>query len=178
MVFAKIGRRWRWWKIKRAGAVVPYDLQAPPDFFSGDARGLRCGRGIFISPGARIIVGRTEAKIGSLEIGNFFFVNHYAVIDCHYRIVIGDRVMIGPHTYIGDFDHDLSPGTYMADGTRGRFAEIIIGNDVWIGANAVVLKGVTIGDGAVVGAGAVLTSDVPPGAVVAGNPAKVIKMRQ
>jgi acetyltransferase-like isoleucine patch superfamily enzyme len=66
----------------------------------------------------------------------------------------------------------------MMDGKGGRFAEVIIGNDVWIGANAVILKGVTIGDGAVVGAGAVVTSDVPPGAVVAGNPAKVIKMRQ
>lgn len=53
----------------------------------------------------------------------------------------------------------------------------IIGNDVWLGANSLVLKGVKIGDGAVIGAGAVVTKDVPPYAIVGGNPAKVIKMR-
>ena len=53
----------------------------------------------------------------------------------------------------------------------------MIGYDGWIGANAVVLKGVNIGDGAIVGAGAVVTRDVPPLAIVGGNPAKVIKMR-
>lgn len=56
-------------------------------------------------------------------------------------------------------------------------APVMIGYDGWIGANAVVLKGVNIGDGAIVGAGAVVTRDVPPLAIVGGNPAKVIKMR-
>ncbi|MNI40841.1 Chloramphenicol acetyltransferase [compost metagenome] len=55
--------------------------------------------------------------------------------------------------------------------------KIVIGNDVWIGANAVILPGVTLGDGAVIGAGAVVTKDVPPYAIVGGVPAKVIRYR-
>ncbi len=60
---------------------------------------------------------------------------------------------------------------------RKRQTKTIIGNDVWFGANSLVLKGVNIGDGAVVGAGAVVTKDIPPYAIVGGNPAKIIKMR-
>lgn len=61
--------------------------------------------------------------------------------------------------------------------SRRRRQKTIIGNDVWFGANSIVLKGVSIGDGAVIGAGAVVTKDIPPYAIVAGNPAKLIRMR-
>ncbi|EHM03095.1 bacterial transferase hexapeptide repeat protein [Acetobacteraceae bacterium AT-5844] len=60
---------------------------------------------------------------------------------------------------------------------RERGQKILIGNDVWIGAEVVILKGVSIGDGAVIGAGAVVTRDIPPYAVVAGNPARVLRYR-
>lgn len=60
---------------------------------------------------------------------------------------------------------------------RSRAGKIVIGNDVWIGAGAIILKGVTVGDGAVVGAGSVVTKDVPPYAVVGGIPAKLIRYR-
>lgn len=60
---------------------------------------------------------------------------------------------------------------------RKRTNSIVVGNDVWFGASSLVLRGVTIGDGAVIGAGAVVTKDVPPYAIVAGNPAKVIRYR-
>jgi acetyltransferase-like isoleucine patch superfamily enzyme len=59
-----------------------------------------------------------------------------------------------------------------------RFKEpVVIGNDVWIGTGAIILRGLSVGDGAVIGAGAVVTKDVPPYAIVAGNPARVIKYR-
>lgn len=61
--------------------------------------------------------------------------------------------------------------------SRGRSTAVKIGNDVWFGAGAIVLKGVNIGNGAVIGAGAVVTKDVPPYAIVAGNPARVLKLR-
>ncbi len=64
------------------------------------------------------------------------------------------------------------------DDPRDLFLDnVVIGNDVWIGANAIILPGVNIGDGAVIGAGTVVTKDVPPYAIVGGNPARVIKYR-
>lgn len=63
------------------------------------------------------------------------------------------------------------------DGSPVSKGATIIGNDVWIGFRAIVLSGVTVGDGAVIGAGAVVTDDVPPYAIVAGNPAKIIRYR-
>ncbi len=127
-----------------------------------------------ICAGARLSVRAP----GQLNIGDRFFVNHYAVIDCHHQIQIGNDVMIGPHAYIGDFDHDLgschSPKITSATVTE----PVNIGNFVWLGANSVVLKGVTIGDGAVVAAGAVVTKNVPAMMIVGGIPARVIKSRQ
>jgi acetyltransferase-like isoleucine patch superfamily enzyme len=112
-----------------------------------------------------------------LIIGHRFFINHYAMIDCHQEIRIGNDVMIGPHAYVGDFDHDLGSGETPEIAGATVTAPVHIGNHVWIGVSAVVLKGVTIGDGAVVAAGAVVTRDVPGMTVVAGVPARVIKSR-
>ncbi len=88
--------------------------------------------------------------------------------------------MFGPGVNIHGGDHDIAPGpTPMKSRTksRGDDGEVRIGNDVWIAANAIILAGVTVGDGAVVAAGAVVTRDVPPMAIVAGVPAKVIRYR-
>src|SRR5439155_16157653 len=99
------------------------------------------------------------------------------IIDCHFEITIGDNVMIGPHAYIGDFDHDLESGIDSPIDFRTTGAAVHICNAVWIGANAVVLKGITIVEGAVVAAGAVLTKDVPAMSIVGGVPARLLKPR-
>jgi acetyltransferase-like isoleucine patch superfamily enzyme len=106
------------------------------------------------------------------------FLNHYAVIDCHDDIAIGDEVMIGPHAYVCDFDHDIHLGSGATVDRRSVTKPVRIGDHVWIGAHVVILKGVTIGEGAVVAAGSVVTHDVPACAVVVGNPARVLKMRE
>ena len=105
-------------------------------------------------------------------------MNHYAIIDCHDEIELGNQVLIGPHAYLCDFDHDIHGTQGSAIGSRFVSEPVCIGNHVWIGANTVILKGVTIGEGAVVGAGSVVTHDVPALSVVAGNPARVLKMRE
>jgi acetyltransferase-like isoleucine patch superfamily enzyme len=177
MLLAKLARRWRWLCLKYGGAEGARNIQTAGPFFEGDARGLKCGDSAYFCAGARVVVARTPAGLGRLEIGDNLYANHYAFIDCHHRIIIGDRVLIGPHAYICDFDHDLDvahPGQIRA---HGAMAQVTIGHDVWIGANAVVLKGVIIGDGAIVGAGAVVTRDVPSLATAVGNPASVIKTR-
>lgn len=176
--WAKAGRWWRRTALRRAGAHIHPDLQSQSPFFSGSASGFRCDREAWLAAGVRIIVGHSAGNPGKLTIGRRIFINHYAVIDCHYEMTLGNDVLIGPHAYIGDFDHDFSTSDASNIGGPTCYASVHIGNHVWIGANAVVLKGVTIGDGAVVAAGAVVTDDVPARAIVGGVPARVLKMRQ
>ena len=90
------------------------------------------------------------------------------------RITIGNRVLIGAGVLIIDTDAHPILSEDRKAGSPARTAPIVIGDDVFIGARAIVLKGVRIGVGAVVGAGAVVTADVPPGKIVGGNPAKII----
>jgi acetyltransferase-like isoleucine patch superfamily enzyme len=89
-------------------------------------------------------------------------------------VTIGDRVMIGSHTAITSVTHDYSLRT-----TRDSLImkPVAIEDDVWIGAHCTILPGVRIGHGAVVGAGAVVTTDVPPEAIVAGVPAHFVRFR-
>lgn len=178
MLLAKLARRWRWWKIKQSGARVPYDIQTAAPFFNGDAHGFHCGHGAFISAGAMILIGATSQGIGKITIGDRLFMNHYAILDCHLEITVGNNVLIGPHSYIGDFDHFTAITDNYKASDEFIGAPIHIGDYVWIGANAVILKGVTIGDGAIVAAGAVVTQNVPPMTIVGGIPAKVIKHRK
>jgi acetyltransferase-like isoleucine patch superfamily enzyme len=90
------------------------------------------------------------------------------------RVAIGNRVLIGSGVLITDNDgHPIHPDGRRY-GTEYASAPIEIGDDVFIGARAIILKGVHVGQGAIVGAGAVVTKDVPPYAIVAGNPARVV----
>ena len=106
----------------------------------------------------------------NIHIGKNVFINS----SCHFQdqggIYIGDHALIGHNVVLATIDHDLNPYD-----RRNHYAPIHIGNRVWIGSNAVITKGVTIGDGAIIAAGAVVTKDVPENTVVGGVPAKVIK---
>lgn len=112
--------------------------------------------------------------------------------DCDiYRAVIGAFTSIANGVVLGGARHPMewvgmSPVFYAGrDSVKAKFSErplpkppeVRIGNDVWIGRSAIVLSGVSVGNGAVIGAGAVVTKDVPPYAIVAGNPARVIRFR-
>jgi acetyltransferase-like isoleucine patch superfamily enzyme len=92
------------------------------------------------------------------------------------RIEIGHRVQVGANSTIADTDfHPLTAAERARDFMAGAHAPIVIEDDVFIGMQSLILKGVTIGRGSVVGAGSVVTRNVPPGVVVAGNPARIIK---
>ena len=109
----------------------------------------------------------------NIHIGCNFTGNYNLTILDIREVRIGDNVMIGPNTLITTVGHPLSPM-----GRRkhlGIAKPVVIGNDVWIGGNVTILPGVKIGNNVVVGAGAVVTKDVPDNTVVAGVPAKVIK---
>ena len=97
------------------------------------------------------------------------FANNGCRISCKQSIMIGDNVAIGDEVVIRDYDgHEIS-------GNENSTLPIIIGNRVWIGERATILKGVTIGDGAVIACNAVVTKNVPSNCIVAGVPARVIR---
>lgn len=103
----------------------------------------------------------------SLNLGNSF-INSDAKIRCHNSITIGDGCAISHDFTIMDSDaHHLNDSN--------NTAPVIIGDHVWIGTRVTILKGVHIGDGAVIAAGSIVTKSVPSNCLVAGNPAKVIK---
>jgi acetyltransferase-like isoleucine patch superfamily enzyme len=111
-----------------------------------------------------------------IRIGNWNYFNRNVMIDACCSVEIGNRNMFGPDVYITDSNHQVrdgfSPGELQMD--RGT---VVIGNRCWIGAKAVILKGVQLGDGCVVAAGAVVTRSVEPSAVVAGVPARPLDPR-
>lgn len=109
----------------------------------------------------------------NIHIGNNFFANFNLTILDEASVTIGNNVFIGPNVSIYTACHPLEP---QKRNTGAEWAEsVTIGNSVWIGGDVTILPGVTIGDNSVVGAGSVVTKDVSPYTVVAGNPAKVIK---
>lgn len=107
----------------------------------------------------------------NITIGKDVFINS----GCHFQdqggITIGDGTLVGHNVVLATINHDLNPSKKR----KNHYAPVRIGNHVWIGSNATVLPGVTIGDWAVVAAGAVVTKDVPAMTVVGGVPAKILK---
>lgn len=114
---------------------------------------------------------------GSIRVANRVWLGPYVVIYGHGGVEIGEWTMVSMHTTIVSSNHTIPTMDRCMRWEKDVLLPTRIGRDVWIGANAVILGGVTIGDGAVVAAGAVVTKDVECGAVVAGNPAGVLRKR-
>lgn len=113
------------------------------------------------------------------QIGKYTYIGSYTMIT---KSEIGNYCSIASSVKIGQGEHDIKKVSTSSLFYHNKYEELtkgdcIIGNDVWIGANAIVLRGVTIGNGAVVGGGAVVTNDVPPFAIVVGSPARILKYR-
>ncbi|HEV2837337.1 MAG TPA: acyltransferase [Pyrinomonadaceae bacterium] len=113
---------------------------------------------------------------GKILIGRGTYINRYAMLDAHLEIKIGRNCMIGPHCYVTDANHGKAAGILVKQQIMEMKA-VVIEDDVWLGAGVIVLPGVRLGRACVIGAGAVVTSDVPPEAVYAGVPAARIGSR-
>jgi len=109
----------------------------------------------------------------NIHLGEDVYFNfNCVVLDCTV-ITIGARTQIGPNVQIYAADHPLDAGARAAAAEFAR--PVSIGEDCWIGGNAVICPGVTIGDRCVIGAGAIVTKDIPDDSLAAGNPARVIR---
>lgn len=169
----------RWRKFYYASAGVTFDGSAwlraieIPRY----PERIRLGHGVALDRGVTLLVSDAgDAPAPSepvISLGERCYLNRHTMLDASESLTIGPDTMIGPFCYLTDHDHVRDEQGSLKSGQL-RGAPVRIGRDCWLGAHVTVLKGVMIGDGAVVGAGAVVTKDVPAGATVVGNPARVI----
>ena len=131
------------------------------------------GRWVWIGHGTKI-----RCHEGTVSIGDKTVMGQECTISAYQHVSIGEQCILADRVMLIDFDHNVAEverpvrvqGIYKRD--------VRVGSNVWIGHGAQILRGVTVGDNAIVGAGAVVTKDVPANAVVAGVPARVIRMRE
>jgi acetyltransferase-like isoleucine patch superfamily enzyme len=131
---------------------------------------------VALDRGATLLCSGEPTSQPKIYIGANTYINRNTFIDASLSIALGKDCAVGPSCYITDHDHsiesDLPP---LAQPLISKPTSI--GDRVWLGANVTVLKGVTIGNDAVIGAGSVVTKDIPEGAIAVGVPAKVIRYR-
>ncbi len=135
---------------------------------------LECGKNVLFNPS-------DEFSYRTIKIGDDVAIGNGAKFHALKGIAIGNKVMIGPNCVIQGGNHNTSVlGAYMYD-VKEKLPEndlpVVVEDDVWIGANVTILKGVVVHTGSIIAAGAVVTKDVPEYSVAAGVPARVIKMR-
>ncbi len=125
------------------------------------------GERVWIEPNFRCEFGK------NITIGNDVYINFGAILlDCG-QITIGNNTLLGPRVGIYSANHSLDAEERITGGLIPK--DIHIGNSVWIGGNSIILGGVSIGDETVIGAGSVVTHDIPAGVVAAGNPCRIIR---
>jgi len=167
---------------------------APFSEFCGKTRNINIGHSTIVyakahfhcDKGSRIIIGsnceihafsRIMTYGGNIEVRNYCSINPYSILYGHGGLRIGSRVRIAAHVVIVPGSHCIKPSAIPIMSLGVIKLPIVIQDNVWIGAGAKVLGGVTIHKGAVIGANAVVTWDIPENAIVAGVPARIIRFR-
>jgi acetyltransferase-like isoleucine patch superfamily enzyme len=159
------GRRWR--------SDGPFFLGRGLELKIEPRGEIRFGRFVWIGDGTKI-----RCHEGKVEIGSKTVMGQECTISAYKRVRIGDECVIADRAMFIDFDHGIveverpirSQGIYKRD--------VEVGNNVWIGYGACILRGVSVGDNSVIGTNSVVTKDVPANAVVGGIPARIIRMRE
>jgi acetyltransferase-like isoleucine patch superfamily enzyme len=154
----------------QVGGGVLIGLGARVDRPFAVALGARCQ----LEPGVWI---KVVTDAGRVSVGEYSFLGRGTELDCAESIVVGRHVLVAPGVFITDHSHGIALGTPVATQPCPAKA-VVIEDDVWLGAHSVVLPGVRIGSGAVVAAGAVVTREVAPRAIVAGVPARLLRYRE
>ncbi len=151
----------------------------PPAALYGE-HAIRLGSDTLIGPYVSLsdgmMPGQPLISDSIVTIGDRCLIGRQSSIVGHFEIVIGDDVYFGPNVYVTDQNHSVSdPATPIGRQSAGE-KPVSIGDGSWLGANVVVLPGVTIGRHVAVGAGAIVTSDLPDRAIAVGNPARVLRI--
>jgi len=134
--------------------------------------GARIGHNVHIYPGVRIFVPK------GLVIGNNVSISSYVVITTAGTVTIGDNVLIGYGAKVLSANHHIPEGQGVIFGSGHDCKPVVIEDEAWIGANAVILPGIRVGRGAVIAASAVVTKNVEPFTIVGGIPATLIRKRE
>jgi acetyltransferase-like isoleucine patch superfamily enzyme len=175
-IIAGLASRWRnvYYRsrgVKLQGYVWMRAIEIPRHFAD-----IQLAAGCSLDRGVTLLCSGESQPHPKIIIGAGTYINRQTFLDASLEICIGQECGIGPGCYITDHDHGTEPGRsplsqpLISQPTR-------IGDRVWVGANVTILKGVTVGDDAVIGAGSVVTKDVPAGAIVVGVPARVVRYR-
>lgn len=167
--------RWRYWRQKqRLGQCGPGIFFEPGVHLMRFPKNIHLGANMVLKSGARLCACNETAHI---SIGENTTVGYHTYLFASASITIGNNCLIAPFVYLVDSDHSIAREE-LINRQPNQTAPITIGDDVWIGTGAKVLKGVTVGDGAVIAAGALVKDDVAPYTIVGGIPAKKISERQ
>lgn len=119
-------------------------------------------------------------KIGfknKFHIGNHCCINPGVFINASGGVEIGDGTIFGPEVIIYSTNHNYKSSECLPFSKTDLYAKVTIGANCWIGTRVIILPGVNIGEGTIIGAGAVVSKSCPPGSILVGNPAKVVKTR-
>lgn len=134
---------------------------------------------ITMGQGVRLAPNSSFRNAGRIRLGARVQIGEYCALwagQSTSHIIVGADTTFGPGSFVTASDYGLAAGIPLTDQDMHE-RDVVIGAACWIGAKAVITAGVTLGDGCVIGAGAVVTRDIPAGAIAAGTPARVIKMR-
>lgn len=157
--------------VKLQGYVWMRSIDIPRNYSD-----IQIDAGCSLDLGVTLLCSGEFLSSPKIKIGSNTYINRYTFLDAIDSLIIGQNCAIGPHCYITDHDHGHDPSQPPLQQPM-LSQPTSIGDFVWIGAHTTILKGVSIGAGAMIGAGSVVTKDIPAKAVAVGNPAKVIKYR-
>ncbi len=171
----------RYWRFFRFKVANPHVITRGFVFLDRGAE-LYAQRGL-----GRLILGRwlhlgagtaIRCHDGTLRIGDKCTFARRDTVNCYLDVEIGDTALVADDVYISDFDHRYADVTVPIKDQGIVKSRVRIGNDVWLGTKTTVVRGVVIGDGAVIGANSVVTRDIPAYGVAVGTPARVVRDRR
>jgi acetyltransferase-like isoleucine patch superfamily enzyme len=157
--------------VKLQGYVWLRNIEIPRNY-----QEIELAAGVSLDRGVVLLCSGPATGSVKIHIGLGTYINRNTMLDATELVEIGRDCAIGPGCYLTDHDHGMDPSLPPL-GQPMISAPTRLGNEVWLGAHVIVLKGVTIGARAVVGAGSVVTKDIPADAVAIGAPARVVRLR-